>query len=232
MPFPITAGNIRSNGANSHEEVAGSKHAYASKFNRALFRALDALPQDPVGVGFSHLGMDGAWRNHDGNGKVVSYRALSPGEIAEVLGDVSGSNARESCEGPGEGVDGRAVTDFEQLVNPPPSPKGLALLPPASIPNFSMASKVGSTTKPQSEVVELQVGDRRFTALRSTLVLENTYFASLLSGRWKTSAREDGSYFIDADPDLFVHILRYLRRGLYPIFYDVHKGHGSRSTMH
>ncbi|KAB8240713.1 BTB/POZ protein [Aspergillus flavus] len=72
--------------------------------------------------------------------------------------------------------------------------------------------------------IELQVGERRFTTLRQTLVGESGFFASLLSGRWN-SASDDGSYFIDADPYLFDHVLRYLRRGIFPIFYDPVKGH-------
>ncbi len=35
----------------------------------------------------------------------------------------------------------------------------------------------------------------------------------------------DGAYFIDGDGDLFEHLLRYLRRGVLPIFYDNVKGH-------
>jgi hypothetical protein len=76
----------------------------------------------------------------------------------------------------------------------------------------------------RSEIIELQVGQQRFTALRSTLVEQSTYFKSLLSGRWNT--RADGSYFVDADPDLFAHILNYLRRpDVFPLFYDNVKGH-------
>jgi phytoene desaturase (3,4-didehydrolycopene-forming) len=78
--------------------------------------------------------------------------------------------------------------------------------------------------KPPNDPIRLQVGERSFTTTRSTLAEESAYFASLLSGRWET-ARADGSYFVDADPDLFVHILRYLRRGVLPVFYDVQKGH-------
>jgi hypothetical protein len=33
----------------------------------------------------------------------------------------------------------------------------------------------------------------------------------------------DGSYFIDSNPNLFDHILGYLRRGVLPVFY--HNGH-------
>jgi hypothetical protein len=72
--------------------------------------------------------------------------------------------------------------------------------------------------------ITLQVGERRFTTTRETLVAESSFFASLLSGRWD-NAQEDGSYFIDADPDLFKHVLHYLRRGILPIFYDMIKGH-------
>jgi hypothetical protein len=78
--------------------------------------------------------------------------------------------------------------------------------------------------KPSDRIVQLQVGERHFTTYRSTLIEESTYFESLLSGRWNT-AREDGSYFVDADPDLFVHILRYLRRRVLPVFYNLQKGH-------
>lgn len=68
--------------------------------------------------------------------------------------------------------------------------------------------------------ITLQVGERRFTTLSSTLSDGSPFFASLLSNRWINSQSEDGSYFVDADPDLFVHILRYLRRGVLPILYD------------
>ncbi|KAI9861847.1 MAG: hypothetical protein M1824_001958 [Vezdaea acicularis] len=77
---------------------------------------------------------------------------------------------------------------------------------------------------PSHESIVLQVGERRFTTLASTLSGESAYFASLLSGRCSDSQSSDGSYFIDADPDLFAHILRYLRRGVLPIIYDKSNG--------
>ena len=72
--------------------------------------------------------------------------------------------------------------------------------------------------------ITLQVGEHHFIITHETLVAESHFFASLLSGRWD-NAQEDGSYFIDADANLFEHILRYLRRGVLPIFYDKMKGH-------
>lgn len=76
----------------------------------------------------------------------------------------------------------------------------------------------------QSRQITLQVGERQFVTTHETLISESCFFASLLSGRWD-NALPDGSYFIDADPALFEHILRYLRRGVLPIFYDIDKGH-------
>ena len=81
-----------------------------------------------------------------------------------------------------------------------------------------------SPTPASDRQITLQVGERRFITTRETLVGESSFFASLLSGRWD-NAQEDGSYFIDADANLFEHILRYLRRGVLPVFYDRLKGH-------
>ena len=72
--------------------------------------------------------------------------------------------------------------------------------------------------------ITLRVGERVFTTTRNTLMEESGFFASLLSERWD-NGREDSSYFVDADGSLFEHILRYLRRGVLPVFYDKSKGH-------
>lgn len=73
-------------------------------------------------------------------------------------------------------------------------------------------------------IITLQVGERHFVTTSTTLAEESAYFASLLSGRWMDT-QADGSYFIDADPAVFEHILRYLRHGMFPVFYDRSKGH-------
>ncbi|KAI9732129.1 MAG: hypothetical protein M1834_004225 [Cirrosporium novae-zelandiae] len=72
--------------------------------------------------------------------------------------------------------------------------------------------------------ITLQVGERRFITTHNTMTSQSTFFFELLSSP-SNSQQVDGSYFIDADPDVFVHILRYLRRGVLPIFYDKVKGH-------
>jgi len=76
----------------------------------------------------------------------------------------------------------------------------------------------------KDEKVTLEVGERRFITTFMTLTEESGFFSALLSGRWD-NAQADRSYFIDADPKLFEHILRYLRRRVFPIFYDKSTGH-------
>lgn len=80
-----------------------------------------------------------------------------------------------------------------------------------------------STVSTTNGQITLQVGERRFVTTRETLK-ESDFFTSLLSGRWD-NAQGDNSYFVDADPALFEHILRYLRRGVLPIFYNKVEGH-------
>lgn len=46
----------------------------------------------------------------------------------------------------------------------------------------------------------------------------------MLSGRWASKPSDDGSLFIDADPDVFQHVLRYLQRGVLPVFWSLEQG--------
>ncbi|KAG4029473.1 hypothetical protein MFRU_015g00170 [Monilinia fructicola] len=75
-----------------------------------------------------------------------------------------------------------------------------------------------------NERVALLVGTERFTSTAETLVSKSKFFENLFSPSW-ARPKEDGSYFGDADPTLFAHILQYLRRDRFPIFYDNSKGH-------
>jgi hypothetical protein len=69
-----------------------------------------------------------------------------------------------------------------------------------------------------------RIGEQRFVTTAETITLESGFFVTLLSGR-RVDAQTDSSYFIDADPELFEHIMRYLRCRVLPIFYDNIKGH-------
>lgn len=72
--------------------------------------------------------------------------------------------------------------------------------------------------------VTLDVGGQRFVTLASTLQ-ESHFLSTLVSGRWDHNQQEDGSFFIEADPDLFKSIMEYLRRQWMPFFWDRENGH-------
>ncbi|KAI0399984.1 hypothetical protein F4802DRAFT_514642 [Xylaria palmicola] len=74
--------------------------------------------------------------------------------------------------------------------------------------------------------ITLQVGEQQFITTRDTLVGKSSYFDALLpdhSDRPKQKGSND--IFIDSDPVLFREILRYLRSGNFPLFFDT----GSRT---
>lgn len=80
-----------------------------------------------------------------------------------------------------------------------------------------------SATSVQGKVT-LDVAGRKFITLTSTLE-ESDFFRALVSEHWKHNRQVDGTYFIDANPDLFQDILEYLRRGWMPLFWDREHGH-------
>ncbi|XP_063167804.1 SH3KBP1-binding protein 1 isoform X1 [Candoia aspera] len=63
-----------------------------------------------------------------------------------------------------------------------------------------------------TELVQLNVGGRRFSTSRQTLTwVPDSFFSSLLSGRISTLRDETGAIFIDRDPDVFAPVLNFLR---------------------
>lgn len=90
--------------------------------------------------------------------------------------------------------------------------------------NIAVALPKMDSTSRKPEKVTLDVGGRKFITLTSTLD-ESRFLSALVSGRWDHNQQEDGSFFIDADPDLFKDILEYLRRLWMPLYWDREKGH-------
>ncbi|KAG6161957.1 hypothetical protein E4U11_003017 [Claviceps purpurea] len=72
--------------------------------------------------------------------------------------------------------------------------------------------------------IKLLVGERTFITTRDTLIRESQFFSRHFSGPW-AEPPQDGIYFVDADPALFEHILRYLRQSVFPLFYRQSIGH-------
>lgn len=65
--------------------------------------------------------MDGVYRSYDSKGEVVDYRKLSPEEISAMLTFQSKHYSTEQNQTLLEkfrGVDGRIVTDEQQLLHP------------------------------------------------------------------------------------------------------------------
>ncbi|KAF2260393.1 hypothetical protein CC78DRAFT_472953 [Lojkania enalia] len=89
--------------------------------------------------------------------------------------------------------------------------------------NVTSSTNDASDTPPST--ITLDVGGQKFKTLLSTLTSESGYFHSLFSGRWAGTPTEGESYFIDADPDTFKHLLRYMRRpGVFPLFWSKSSG--------
>ncbi|CZT06998.1 uncharacterized protein RAG0_12579 [Rhynchosporium agropyri] len=70
----------------------------------------------------------------------------------------------------------------------------------------------------------IRTSQRNFTTDPERCLGQSMYFKSLFSGKWG-DRHEDGSYFIETDAHIFEHILRYLRTGVLPVFYDRAEGH-------
>ncbi|KAL9108066.1 MAG: hypothetical protein Q9187_008345 [Circinaria calcarea] len=70
----------------------------------------------------------------------------------------------------------------------------------------------------------IKTSQRSFVTDPERWLGQSLYFKNLFSGKWGDK-QEDGSYFIDTDAHIFEHILRYLRTGVLPVFYDKVTGH-------
>jgi hypothetical protein len=72
--------------------------------------------------------------------------------------------------------------------------------------------RIASTVS--SNPVKLDVGGRIFSVtLDMMLKYPDSFFASLLSGRWEDKKTDYGAYFINRDFDQFHHIVSFLRNG-------------------
>src|SRR5690349_14829512 len=76
-----------------------------------------------------------------------------------------------------------------------------------------------------SHLLTLDVSGRKYRTQRASLQT-SPYFQNLLA-RWDDCShkQEDGSYFIDADPDTFQHVLEFMRRpSKFPLFWAKETG--------
>jgi hypothetical protein len=86
-------------------------------------------------------------------------------------------------------------------------------------------AELNTMTAPYPKVITLNIGGRKFQTSLDTLRAESGLFHQQLSEHFMWTPELDGSYFLDADPDLFEHLLRFMRRTkVFPLFYDAAKG--------
>ena len=84
----------------------------------------------------------------------------------------------------------------------------------------AVSESVMSEDTPYPETIPLDVGGRKFKVAADVLTAESGFFRRQLSDRFTWAPEPDGSYFLDADPDLFEHLLAFMRRPeVFPLFY-------------
>lgn len=81
----------------------------------------------------------------------------------------------------------------------------------------------GNSLLPKTDRIILRLDEKLFYTTKDTLIRESGYFSALFSGRWPDSS-VDGVLILDADADVFKHIMRFFRSGVLPVFYDGLKG--------
>ena len=68
--------------------------------------------------------------------------------------------------------------------------------------------------KGESSIVTINCGGKTFTTYRHTILqYPDSIIASIVGEVHTTTVLGDGSFFIDRDPDLFEHVLDFLRSG-------------------
>ncbi|KAJ4344145.1 hypothetical protein N0V95_006307 [Ascochyta clinopodiicola] len=117
--------------------------------------------------------------------------------------------------------------EFERLLSSSPiaSRPTVTYSPPTSITSSNPASDANHADPSYPKFLILDVGGRQFKISTGTLIAESGLFQRQMSDRFHWQPEADGSYFLDADPDLFEHLLRFMRRpSVFPLFWS--KGHG------
>ncbi|GJP88286.1 hypothetical protein AnigIFM59636_004616 [Aspergillus niger] len=113
---------------------------------------INNIPQSPNGV--LYLGSDGVLRSVDAANRVVSYQQLSPQQISQYIQNLPQRDAAR-LQRVFQDVDGRDVTDLDQLLNPdsdqlPPtvtSTVSQSLPTGTQMPNQDMCRNVGCTSQ-------------------------------------------------------------------------------------
>jgi hypothetical protein len=75
-------------------------------------------------------------------------------------------------------------------------------------------------------IIVLDIGGQKFKTTTATLREQSGLFRYQLSDESSWSPQRNGSYFVDADPVIFEHLLRFMQRpSVFPVFYDPIRGY-------
>jgi hypothetical protein len=124
------------------------------------------------------------------------------------------SNSSESTE--------RGSTETESNSSESNSYESIETESNSSEANSSEANSSESTESAPSHpaIITLNVGGRHSMVSAAVLTANSGLFRRQLSDRPSWTPQPDGSYFVDADPDLFGHLLAFMRRpSVFPVLY-------------
>ena len=84
---------------------------------------------------------------------------------------------------------------------------------------------VADQERDSNPIITLDVGGRQFKTYRETLKISSCLYAMLGEAHGADHCQSNGSYFIDADPNVFEHLLSFMRRPTtFPLFWDYATG--------
>ncbi|KAJ8118554.1 hypothetical protein OPT61_g488 [Boeremia exigua] len=87
------------------------------------------------------------------------------------------------------------------------------------------SSELGSDDSIHPPIIILDVAGRTFKVSVDILIASSGFFQRQLSARFNWTPQRDGTYFLDADPELFEHLLRFMRRpSIFPLFWAKDRG--------
>ncbi|TQV99757.1 BTB/POZ fold domain-containing protein [Cordyceps javanica] len=165
----------------------------------------------------SHTSLHRSRSNHsepDPGPYTIDDIPLIPPNITEPVPERNASTSR------------LAVSDYR-----PPGAGPLPSFTEATLTASSnVASEAASINAAPTPVLDgrvvLRIGEKQFFTTRATLA-ESHLLTALLS----TEATHNGEYFLDADPDMFSQVIRFLRTRRFPLFYDHASGYDTAKYL-
>jgi hypothetical protein len=119
----------------------------------------------------------------------------------------------------------RLVVKYPGLARAAAATRASASRPEMSTEKESISSEANSSESTESApshpaIITINVGGRHFMVSAAVLIANSGLFRRQLSDHPSWTPQPDGSYFIDADPDLFGHLLSFMRRpSVFPVLY-------------